>query len=37
MDEGRPSATAMVAAMQRAEHLLWDDVRRSFKTRWHSA
>jgi hypothetical protein len=25
MDEGRPSATAMVAAMQRAEHLLCDD------------
>jgi methyltransferase (TIGR00027 family) len=25
MEEGRPSATAMMAAIQRAEHLLWDD------------
>lgn len=25
MEEGRPSATAMIAAMQRAAHLLWDE------------
>jgi hypothetical protein len=25
MEEGRPSATAIMAAIQRAEHLLWDD------------
>jgi hypothetical protein len=27
MDEGRPSATAIIAAMMRAAHLLWDDDR----------
>jgi hypothetical protein len=25
MEEGRPSATAMTAARQRAAHMLWDD------------
>jgi methyltransferase (TIGR00027 family) len=31
MEEGRPSATAMVAAIQRAEHLLWDDAPKIFQ------
>jgi methyltransferase (TIGR00027 family) len=31
MEEGRPSATAMVAAIQRAEHLLWDDAPKIFE------
>lgn len=25
MEEGRPSSTAMIAAMWRAAHLLWDE------------
>lgn len=31
MEEGRPSATAMIAAMQRAGHLLWDDAPKIFQ------
>src|SRR5262249_55108911 len=31
MEEGRPSATAMTAARQRAAHMLWDDVPKIFQ------
>jgi methyltransferase (TIGR00027 family) len=31
MEEGRPSATAMIAAMIRAAHLLWDDPPKIFQ------
>lgn len=31
MEEGRPSATAMIAAMQRAGHLLWDEAPKIFQ------
>ena len=31
MEEGRPSATAMTAARQRAAHMLWDDAPKMFE------
>ncbi len=31
MEEGRPSATAMIVAMYRAAHLLWDDPPKIFE------
>jgi hypothetical protein len=31
MEEGRPSATAMTAARQRAAHMLWDDAPKIFQ------
>ena len=33
MEEGRPSATAMTAARQRAAHMLWDDSPKIFQDR----
>src|SRR5439155_27339973 len=34
MEEGRPSSTAMIAAMWRAAHLLWDDDPKVFQDPW---
>ena len=31
MEEGRPSATAMIAARMRAAHMLWDDAPKIFQ------
>ena len=31
MEEGRPSATAMISAMARAAHLLWDQPPKIFE------